>query len=114
MKNLDLQFRPVADFLLDFIHKSPCFALNYVGDMDNFKVYTYENKFVLTRLLYTLYRVDFVDVDIFVNSSSSYTKLRLLFDVHTTFPSIRFECTICDCGEFLFKCYYIDNDDNDE
>lgn len=110
MKDLDLQFRPVAEFLLDFIHKSPSFALDFIGDKNQFKVYKYKCDFVLVRLLYTLYRVDFVDVDIYINPDSCYTKLHLFFDVHTIFPSIRFECIISDYDVFNSKYYYIDND----
>lgn len=31
MENLDLQFRPVVEFVLDFIHKSPAYALISTG-----------------------------------------------------------------------------------
>lgn len=113
MKDLHLQFRPLAEFLLDFIHKSPSFTLDFVGEKGEFKLYKYRSDFVLTRLLYTLYRVDFVDVDIYINSNSTYTKLHLFFDVHSVFPSVRIECTISDCDVFNLKYYYINNDDNE-
>lgn len=113
MKDLNLQFRPVAEFLLDFIHKSPSFSLEFVGDKDGFKLYKYKCEFILARMLFTLYRVTLVDVDIFVNFDSSYTELRLLFDVHAGFPHTRVECTISDCNVFNLKCHYINSDNNE-
>lgn len=114
MKDLNLQFRPAADFLLDFIHKSPSFVLEFVGNKDKFKVYKYQCEFVLSRMIFTLYRVNLVDVEILVDSDQSYTELRLSFHDDTVFPPICFECTICDCGEFLSKYHYIDTNDNNE
>lgn len=114
MKDLNLQFRPAAEFLLDFIHKSPSYVLEFVGYKDKFKVYRYQCSFILSRMIFTLYRVNLFDVEILVDSDSSYTELRLSFHDDTFFPPICFECTICDCGEFLSKYHYIDSDDNDE
>lgn len=96
MENLDLQFRPVAEFVLDFIHKSPTCALISEGTEGDFYKYSYDDDFILKRLLYTLYRVDFVSLDIFVHYKSSYTQLHLVFNDDNVFPSERVECNIAD------------------
>lgn len=114
MKDLNLQFRPAAEFLLDFIHKSPSFALEFIGNKDGFKAYKYKCEFILARMIFTLYRVNLIDVDILVNPDSSCTELRLIFHAHFGFLSICFECTISDCGNFSSRYRYIDNDGNDE
>lgn len=107
MENLDLQFRPVAEFMLDFIHQSPHYALNSEGREGNFTRYSYNEDFVLTRVLYTLYRVEFVSLDIYIDYETACTKLRLVFDVRTSFPFMRIECNISDGNVFNLKYSYI-------
>ena len=51
MENLDLKFRPIAEFVLDFIHQSTAYALRYEGREGNFTKYSYDNGFFMTRLL---------------------------------------------------------------
>lgn len=106
MENLDLQFRPVAEFVLDFIHKSPTCALISEGTEGDFYKYSYDDDSILKRLLYTLYRVDFVSLDISVNYKSSYTKLCLVFNDDNVFPSERIECHIADVGKFSIQASY--------
>lgn len=108
MENLDLKFRPIAEFVLDFIHQSPAYALRYEGREGNFTKYSYDNGFFMTRLLYTLYRVDFVSLDIYLNFETSYTKLCLVVEDHTVFPSLRIECSLSDCKQFHLKYVYND------
>lgn len=108
MENLDLRFRPVAELVLDFIHKSPSYALSYEGRDGNFKKYSYDNGFFMTRLLYTLYRVDFVSLDIYINSETSCTKVCLVVEDYTVFPSLRIECSISDCNQFNLEYIYND------
>lgn len=106
MENLDLQFRPVAEFVLDFIQKSPTCALISEGTEGDFNKYSYDSDLVLRRLLYTLYRVDFVSLDIFVNYKSSYTKICLVFDDDNVFPSERIECHISDVDKASIQASY--------
>lgn len=106
MENLDLQFRPLAEFVLDFIHKSPTCALISEGTEGDFNKYFYDSSLVLRRLLYTLYRVDFVCLDIYVNYKSSFTKLHLVFNDDNVFPSERIECDIDDVGRASIKSSY--------
>lgn len=108
MENLDLKFRPIAEFVLDFIHKSPTYALSSEGSEGEFERYAYDNNFVMGRLLYTLYRVDFVRLDIYINRKTSYTKLCLVFNDDTVFPSLRIECNISDCNQFNLEYTYND------
>lgn len=108
MENLDLQFRPVAEFMLDFIHQSPHYALDSKGREGKFTRYSYNEEFVLTRVLYTLYRVEFVSLDIYVDYEAACTKLRLVFDVRTSFPFMRIECNIADGFQTSIQSSYID------
>lgn len=106
MENLDLQFRPVAEFVLDFIHQSPAYTLSSEGCEGDFTKYSYDNNFVMRRLLYTLYRVDFVCLDIYINRESSFTKLCLVFNDNSVFPSLRIECSISDSKQFNLEYSY--------
>lgn len=108
MENLDLQFRPVAEFVLDFIHQSPTYALSSEGCEGDFTKYSYDSNFVMRRLLYTLYRVDFVSLDIYINRETSFTKLCLVFNDNNVFPSLRIECSISDCHQFHLEYSYND------
>lgn len=107
MENLDLKFRPVAEFVLDFIHQSPIYDLIPEGCKGDFKKYSYDSDFVLRKLLYTLYRVDFVSLDIYVHYKNSYTKLCLVFNDDSVFPSMRIECNIADCCRASIKSSYV-------
>lgn len=108
MENLDLKVRPIAEFVLDFIHHSPTYALSYEGREGNFTKYSYDNGSFVTRLLYTLYRVDFVSLDIYIDFGTSCTKLCLVVEDHTVFPSLRIECSITDSKQFHLAYSYHD------
>lgn len=108
MENLDLKFRPIAEFVLDFIHQSPTYALNFEGFEGNFTKYSYDNGSFMTILLHTLYRVNFVSLDVYVNFETSYTKVCLVLKDLTVFPSLRIECSISDCKQFHLEYSYID------
>lgn len=108
MENLDLQFRPIAEFILDFVHHSPTYALISEGREGNFTKYSYDDEFFMRRLLYTLYRVDFVSLYIYVNRESSYTKISLVFNVDSVFPSLRIKCSISDSKQFHLEYSYND------
>lgn len=109
MENLDLKFRPIADFVLDFIHRSPAHVFIFKGREGDFTKYSYDDNFFLGRLLYTLYRVGFVSLDIYINRETSFTKLCLVFNDNNVFPSLRIECSIADCNQFSLKFSYVDD-----
>lgn len=108
MENLDLKFRPVAEFVLDFIHQSPDHVFVLKGREGDFIKYSYDDSFVMSRLLYTLYRIGFVSLDIYINREIPLTKLCLVFNDNNVFPSLHVECSISDSKEFHLKCSYND------
>lgn len=110
MENLDLKFRPLAEFVLDFIHRSPAYTFRSEGCEGDFVKYSYDDEFVIRRMLHTLYRVDFVSLDIYIIHKKSYTKLRLVFNDNNVFPSLRIECNIADGFHPSVEFSYIDND----